>query len=486
VRGKYRAGAVIAQRYRLDAQLGAGGMGEVWAATHTVTGRRVALKFLHAELSEHEQLRRRFLTEARVATELEHDHVVPVTDVFELDDETPVIVMDLCRGEPMSRLIKRRAPLEAAEMLAIAVPVAEVLSVAHDHSVVHRDLKPDNVFLVRGKNDVLVPMVLDFGIAKLRDQKDAIVTATGVTLGTPCYMAPEQAFAAPDLDARVDIWALGVVCYEALAGARPIEATSIGEYLRRVTQEAITPLSVVAPDAPAPLVALVMRMLERERDRRPEHMTEVVQALAAIQRDIPPPASWSWLGVDDVPPSVEPESERAEQPKTIEAGPLHARDSATTSQASAVSATLADGRSSSMPRMYLAVGALAMVAFAGFISFQGGEARGDGTERSAPATTPESSEGQPSPVTPAVDVTGAEAPEPQGARDAPERAEVVSPRSKTFSLGASPKPSPTAKPSSPEPSATTSVPIVAEPIPAADPSAASRQQPDGIVEDPPF
>jgi len=486
VRGKYRAGAVIAQRYRLDAQLGAGGMGEVWAATHTVTGRRVALKFLHAELSEHEQLRRRFLTEARVATELEHDHVVPVTDVFELDDETPVIVMDLCRGEPMSRLIKRRAPLEAAEMLAIAAPVAEVLSVAHDHGVVHRDLKPDNVFLVRGKNDALVPMVLDFGIAMLRDQKDAIVTATGVTLGTPCYMAPEQAFAAPDLDARVDIWALGVVCYEALAGARPIEATSIGEYLRRVTHEAITPLLVVAPDAPAPLAALIMRMLERDRDRRPEHMTEVVQALTAIQRDIPPPASWSWLGVDDVPPSVEPESERSEPPATVEAGPLHARDSATTSQASAVSATLADGRSSTSSRVYLGVGALAVVAFAGFISLRGRESHGDVTEHSAPATTPESSQEQPSPVASTADVTGTEAPEPQSSPVALERAEAVSPGSRTPSLGTSPKPKPAAKPSSPEPSANASAPVVAEPIPAAEPSAAPRPQPDGIVEDPPF
>jgi len=283
-------GAVIAERYRLERLIGQGGMGAVWSATHLITHARVALKFLAVPAHQHEQNWRRFLSEARAATAVRHPHVLQVFDAFALDDRTPVLVLDLLEGETLGAHLKRRGSLSVQETAFILTPVVSAVMAAHAQGIAHRDIKPDNVFLARQDGDpdssrqddaqhgTVKPMVLDFGIAKLLDQAasdpDRPATATGTTVGTPRYMAPEQGFAEEEIDHRVDTWALGVVLYQCLSGTVPIVADSLGQFLKRLMSEAITPLRIVEPDLPEPLTELVDRMLSRDRDDRPE-LTEV-------------------------------------------------------------------------------------------------------------------------------------------------------------------------------------------------------------------
>jgi serine/threonine protein kinase len=255
-------------------------MGTVWAATHTVTRRSVAIKFLRGPAHQRADLRRRFLREARAAAAVEHPNVVDVRDVFELDDETPVMVMDLLHGETLGQRILRRQQLDVTETASLLLPAVSAIGTAHERGIVHRDVKPDNIFLAKADRGEVVK-VLDFGIAKLTLQDgEPGVTETGSTLGTPCYMAPEQAAAEKDLDHRVDVWALGVILYECLSGARPIEGDSIGQVVMHLMSTGITPLERLVPDLPSDLTALVGRMLARERARRPNDLREVAEVLA--------------------------------------------------------------------------------------------------------------------------------------------------------------------------------------------------------------
>ena len=282
------AGEVVAKRYRLDRELGRGGMGVVWEATHLVTRRRVAIKFVLGPGHVHENLRRRFYREARAASAANHPNVVEVLDVFELDDGTPVMVMELLSGETLRERLAREGRLPIEATASILLPVVAALGTAHALGIVHRDLKPENVFVCKGAGQSVSVKVLDFGVAKLTaldepgegaSESDSI-TGTGSTLGTPCYMAPEQATGDKDIDARADIWALGVIVYECLAGARPVEGSGIGQVVMKLMTEGIKPLDEVvsglAPDA----TALVMRMLIRVRGDRVQDLREVEGVLA--------------------------------------------------------------------------------------------------------------------------------------------------------------------------------------------------------------
>jgi len=266
---------MIAGRYRLERRLGEGGMGAVWAATHTVTGRSVALKFVRGPAHARAEMRRRLLREARAASAVAHPNVVEVLDAFEHDEETPVMVMELLTGETLRERIDRKETLSMAETAALLLPVISAVGAAHARGVVHRDLKPDNIFLT----DTAV-RVLDFGIAKLAEPEPGMVTQTGSTVGTPCYMAPEQALGERDVDHRADIWALGVILYECLSGVRPIEGETVGQVVMHLVSTGITPLEHVALGVPSDVAALVGRMLSRERTRRPGDLREVADTLA--------------------------------------------------------------------------------------------------------------------------------------------------------------------------------------------------------------
>jgi len=263
-------GLVAGDRFRLERRVGSGGMGEVWAATHLVTQKPVALKFLSPERASDSRSHARILREARAAATVRHDNVATIHDVGALESGLPFLVMDLLEGETLAELLRRDGKLPARALAPIALQIVAAVEAAHAVGVVHRDLKPDNVFLCPGG----VVKVLDFGVAKLARAEEPTaaqpLTTTGEVLGTSFYMAPEQLYAESDVDGRADVWSLGVTLYEALAGVVPTRGESVGQVLKAITtDDAIAHLSKVAPEVPEGLARCVMRMLSRDRAARP-------------------------------------------------------------------------------------------------------------------------------------------------------------------------------------------------------------------------
>ncbi len=281
-------GALVAGRYRLERHLGEGGMGTVWAATHVVTRRSVAMKFLRRAVAHKVELRARFLREAQAASALRHPNVVEVMDVFDLPDNSPVIVMELLDGETLAEKLLRDERLSMEETAAVLLPVVAAVGAAHAHGIIHRDLKPENVFLARAEDGAIRVKVLDFGIAKLFGEQAAgsgsmLVTESGSLLGTPCYMAPEQ-MGNSDVDYRADVWSLGVMLYECLSGTRPIEGQNMAEVIARLIGDAIVPLDRLAPELPHDVTALVQQMLTRDPARRLQDLNELTKVLGRFAR----------------------------------------------------------------------------------------------------------------------------------------------------------------------------------------------------------
>jgi serine/threonine protein kinase len=293
------AGDVVAGKYRLDRVLGQGGMGMVWAATHTVTRKSAALKFVRGAGADTE-VKKRFLREARAACAVKHPNVVEIHDVLELEDGSPVMVMEHLRGESLADRLDREPKLPLRETARILLPVISAVGTAHAIGIVHRDLKPQNIFLVRGFEGAQSVKVLDFGIAKLTSldgdaAQTAGITNTGALLGTPCYMSPEQAFGERDIDHRADVWALGIILYECLSGVLPTNANNIGQVLKIVLTGSIRPLAELAPELPPDVTGLVDRMLSQDRARRPPDLREAKRVLephadAADAVDFGPPS----------------------------------------------------------------------------------------------------------------------------------------------------------------------------------------------------
>ena len=251
-------GAVVAKHYVIVSLLGQGGMGAVYRARDQRDDSLRAVKVLREVRGD---LAARFLREARIASALSHPNIAKVKEVLELDDGTPAMVMELLQGESLGARIARSGKLDAAFIGRVFLSVVAGLKAAHERGVVHRDLKPDNIFLCE---DGTVK-VLDFGIARVTfDAADPAITAealtdTGQILGTPQYMAPEQIFGEKDVDARADVWALGVILYQALAGARPFDGTNPGQVFKAIALDPPTPLDERVPNAPRALVDLARR-----------------------------------------------------------------------------------------------------------------------------------------------------------------------------------------------------------------------------------
>jgi serine/threonine-protein kinase len=406
-------------------------MGVVWAATHMITRRMVAMKFLKGPAHARPEMRQRFLREARAATAVKHPSVVEVHDVFELDDETPVMVMDLLSGETLAQRIDALGRLSLEETASILLPVVSAVGTAHSRGVVHRDLKPENIFLAitdEGRTEV---KVLDFGIAKLSSADgEALVqshlTGTGSILGTPFYSSPEQLFGERFIDHRADMWALGVVLYECLSGQLPVYGENLGQVMKVLTSQQIIPLSKVAPFVPEEVTRLVDRMLTRAVDQRPNDMREVLEVLrrhsTARVRDFGPARS------QPPPPEPRPTPEAVAARRT----PIHAHDSATIASGGGVAKTPAFDTASphavslDAPRsrrivlsLAVAFGALAV----GAIGWQLGRAR-DPVAVPAPAAPRDSIEvtaTQTSPPPPAPVAPPAPPVEPPGASETAEK-----------------------------------------------------------------
>jgi serine/threonine-protein kinase len=284
-----KAGAVIASQYVLERELGTGGMGVVWAAKKVSDGTSVALKFLRTDRPRSESVCQRFLQEARATRRINHAGVVQIHDVVEDGAGLPVLVMDLLVGETLASRLEREGPMKAEDAIELLLPAADAVAAAHDQRIIHRDLKPENLFLCAREGEASEVRVLDFGIAKvMRDDPDGmrsgVMTSTGVVLGTPFYMAPEQLFSEGQIDERSDVWAFGVILYECIAGRRPFVGPSVGQVLRLIALDEYTPLSLAAVNDPSPAVCdLVQRMLARDRTLRPRTMRDVVRLLHEVR-----------------------------------------------------------------------------------------------------------------------------------------------------------------------------------------------------------
>jgi serine/threonine-protein kinase len=258
-------------------------MGLVWSAKHEITQKRVALKILKVAGND---VRRRFLREARLASALRHPNVVDVHDVLELETGEPFMVMDLLEGEPLADRLERETALTLDETSRIALPVLSAVSAAHAMGIVHRDLKPENIFLSRptAATPAETVQVLDFGIAKLTMVDGALshttgLTQTGSVLGTPTYMAPEQVFGEKSIDHRADVWALGVILYECLAGACPIEGENVGQIFKSISQHSFDPIEKRVTSLPKSVARVIDRMLSQDPRARPS-LREVAEVLA--------------------------------------------------------------------------------------------------------------------------------------------------------------------------------------------------------------
>ncbi len=269
--------------YELLRVIGSGGMSQVWAGRHLPSGRQVALKLLRGGENLDELSRIRFAREAHATRTIGHAAIVPVEELFD-HAGTPVLVMELLAGETLRQRLERERQLSAPAAAQILLPVAEALELAHAAGIVHRDLKPENVFVQA--TDPESVRLLDFGVARFYEPppgtEGAPTTALGALVGTLAYMAPEQALHPSACDARVDVWALGILLYEALAGCRPIEGTTERETLKQLLVGAITPLEVLAPELPPALTALVSQMLVRNPQKRVQRIELVTTALRSL------------------------------------------------------------------------------------------------------------------------------------------------------------------------------------------------------------
>ncbi len=262
--------------YRLIDRLGAGGMGEVWRAEDTRLLREVAIKILSERIANDPEWKARFLREARTIAQMNHPNIATIYSI-EQEAEKLFIVMELVEGESLGTVLAK-GPLQPKEAVIIFKQVAEALAEAHEKGVVHRDVKPDNIIV--GKRGV---KVLDFGIAKqVVSTGDApTLTQAGLIVGTPFYMSPEQALGRP-VDTRSDLFSLGVVLYEALTGKRPFEGESVTETMMNIIMQEPPDLGAVAPAAPASLVEVVNRALQKKPERRFGSAGEMVDALSKV------------------------------------------------------------------------------------------------------------------------------------------------------------------------------------------------------------
>jgi serine/threonine protein kinase len=270
-------GAVLG-RYRLERLLGEGGMGAVYAARHQDLGKAAAVKVLHERHDASEQVRVRFLREGQAVSRIRHPNIVDVYDVGS-DAGRVYLVMELLEGEDLRSLIAREGPLSMQRTAELLLPVVSAVAAAHEQGVVHRDLKPDNIFLSTERSSIH-PKVLDFGISKVSDpDMVASLTGTGTLLGTPYYMSPEQAQTKKNIDARSDQYSLGVILYECVTGRRPIEEPALYQLIQRIVQGDFPAPRQLNPHLSASFERLIQRAMAREPDARFPTTRELGRAL---------------------------------------------------------------------------------------------------------------------------------------------------------------------------------------------------------------
>ena len=308
-------GRTVAGRYHVERLLGAGGMGAVWLAEHLTLQTQVVVKFMSPELTIDDVARQRFAREAAAAAAVKSPHVVQVLD-HGVNGETPFIIMELLEGEDLRARMERERLVTPAELDPILSQTCKALAQAHTVGIVHRDIKPENIFLCRHDGEVFVKL-LDFGIAKKVDT-ELNATKTGAMLGTPYYMSPEQALGLKDIDLRTDLWSLGVVAFEALAGARAFDGETIGALAVAITNGPMPVPSKLNPALPATIDAWFVRACAREPAARFGSAKELAAAFHAAAQAVShfaatvsaalPPAAPAALGNTTTSPTSQEEA----------------------------------------------------------------------------------------------------------------------------------------------------------------------------------
>jgi serine/threonine protein kinase len=273
-----RPGAIIADKYRIERVLGRGGMGVVLEATHVKLGVRVAIKLILPEMLESEALLERFAREARAAARIQSDHVVRVTDVGTLESGAPYMVMEYLEGQDLCERVKKEGPLAPEKAVDFVLEACEALGAAHEIGIVHRDLKTANLFCAVKPNGQETIKLLDFGISKAAGEPDLGMTSTKMVLGSPHYMSPEQMLSAKGVDARTDIWAMGVVLYELLAGTVPFTAETFARLVLVVSGSDEPDWNRLRHVDPR-LIEIIRRCLQRIPDARFKSVADLSRAL---------------------------------------------------------------------------------------------------------------------------------------------------------------------------------------------------------------
>ncbi|HEY4104868.1 MAG TPA: serine/threonine-protein kinase [Polyangiaceae bacterium] len=286
-------GATIDGRYKVEALLGEGGMGVVYRCTHTIIGKKVAMKVLRADLARDAEVTERFLNEAKSASSIGNAHIIDISDFGQFPDGAAYFVMEFLSGHPLSKLLEGGQALPVPRILHVARQMAEGLAAAHAANIVHRDLKPDNIYLINRGADKDFVKVLDFGIAKVSSSAEGSkLTRAGAVFGTPHYMSPEQAAGQP-VDHRGDIYSFGVILYELASGRVPFDADNFMGILTQHMYKAPVPIRALVPapqEVPPGLEAIVLKCLSKRPEHRYQSMSELIDEFNKLDAGAVPDA----------------------------------------------------------------------------------------------------------------------------------------------------------------------------------------------------
>jgi serine/threonine-protein kinase len=358
-----RIGMVLQDRYKIIRKLGEGGMGAVYEGEHVLIKRRVAIKCLHSQYATSGDIDARYHREAHAATSIGNEHIIEVTDMGRFPDGSVFMVLEFLAGHDLSHEIEGKGPLPLGRVMHICAQVCEALGAAHEKGIVHRDLKPENVIVGEQTK------VLDFGISKFKDSGDGqnySMTRTGMAMGTPYYMAPEQAHGHKDLDHRTDIYALGVMMFRALTGQLPFDDESYPMLILKICTQPPPSIRQLRPDLPPEVEGIVNRLLAKDKNERFPDCASVRAAILPFRGVNSAPVMGSGPASGEIAPmtpvlgtnAVKPAPVASATPSTT--GPMTLGPSTQSTPSLSVAAT---GNTSS--RMGLVLGGLGVVVLLG-------------------------------------------------------------------------------------------------------------------------
>jgi eukaryotic-like serine/threonine-protein kinase len=475
-------GSILAGKYRVDKVLGVGGMGVVVAAHHIQLDDRVAIKFLLPETLGNGDAVMRFAREARAAVKIKSEHVARVTDVGTLENGAPYMVMEYLEGGDLSAWLVEQGRLPVEQAIDLLLQGCEAIAEAHAIGIVHRDLKPANLFVARLPGGVQSVKVLDFGISKLTGFSasggESSATKTSALLGSPLYMSPEQMRSSKDVDARSDIWALGVILYELLAGAAPFIADSMPELVFKVVDGAPLSLLELRPDLPAGLEAVIFRCLEKDRSRRFQTVGDLAGALGQFA------PRKSRVSIDRIVQVMQAAGMSASSP-SLSIPPVSSPAPALGGSTAAAFGKTAAGSKRTRPAL-LATGLLLLVGTVAAVTLRRGEASDSGLASASPAESASVAHAPSAVSAPAPAPVPPPPVEAETARAAPvaipPSAAPLASASASSSLGLARALKPSARtPQRPGPAAAAAPRLAAEPTRA--PAAAKRPSEDSLIDD---